>query len=255
MDPVTGILVGASLLGGIMQATGGRKQIDPEWLKQHFGPKIVTDEALQYFNEILNSPYGQQALASAVQGGQQLQNETETRAAAAGMGPTGGAQSGSSIFSEAAAGGAANAAARGVRGDLWARSFDAAQQAVNSRMNAWAGLYANQGPTTQQMLGGALGNAAGTGLALKSAQSKESKLPEKSLTEAAQYTPEMPALRPTAASVPSLLQSQVMSVPTNTTPLASAEMSRTGVMTGRLPGRIGRFGGGRSMAAIQPRLG
>src|ERR1051325_3650709 len=127
MDPITGILVGASLLGGIMQGAGGRKQVSPQWLKEHFGPQIVTDETLELFNRMLNSPAGQQAIAQAVQQGNRVQNEMETRAAASGMGPAGGASSGASIFGTAAAGSAANANVNAVRSDLWGQGFNAAQ--------------------------------------------------------------------------------------------------------------------------------
>lgn len=239
MDPITGILVGASLLGGILQGTGGRKQISPDWLREHFGPQMVNTETMEYFNRILNSPYGQQQLSQAVQGGQQFQNDTESRAAAAGMGPTGGANSGSSIFGEAAAGGAANAAARGVRSDIWARSFDAAQQSVAQRMGMWGSLYANQGPTTQQALGSAIGNAAGVGLTLKDMQAKTTKTTPDVTPQPASINMLPP---PTQSTQPSLAPQ----------PLASAQMPR--MMGRRLSGRIDRFTGGRSMSTIQPQL-
>lgn len=242
MDPITGILVGASLLGGILQGTGGRKQISPDWLREHFGPQMVNAETMEYFNRILNSPYGQQQLSQAVQGGQQFQNETESRAAAAGMGPAGGANSGSSIFGEAAAGGAANAAARGVRGDIWARSFDAAQQSVAQRMGMWGSLYANQGPTTQQQIGGALGNAAGVGLTLKDMQAKTQTPTPNVASPTAQPASINMLPPPTQATQPSLAPQT----------MASAQMPR--MMGRRLSGRIDRFTGGRSMSTIQPQL-
>jgi hypothetical protein len=261
MDPVTGILMGASLLGGIISSTGGRKTIDPEWLKQHFGPKIVTDETMEYFNRILNSPQGQQMLSQAVSSGQATQNAIESRAAAAGMGPSGGAQSGSSIFSEAAAGQAPQNAANAVRGDIWSQSFNAAQQAVQNRMGTWAGLYAGQGPTTQEKLGAAIGGAAGMGQVAN--QQRVSATPNATMatigSQGTQGPPEAnpiggPTPRNAAPSAPvavPALQNLSAAAPgaSDASPLGAAQSPRS--MGRRFRGRIDRFTGGRSMSAIQ----
>ncbi len=163
MDPVSALLMAASVGGGIMSALGGRKAIDPEWLKQHFGANAVDQEMVDMFNHVINSPVGQQMMTNAATQGQQFQNDTNSAAARAGLGPGGGASSGTGIFATSAAQGATNAMQQGVRSNIFQSVMPLAQQMVNNRMNAYLqGYYGTQ--STQERLGQALGGAAGTAL-------------------------------------------------------------------------------------------
>jgi hypothetical protein len=161
MDPVTATLMALSAGGGIMSALGGRKQVSPEMLRQMFGPNAVNQEVLDLFNNVINSPYGQQLLSSAAEQGQQFQRDTESAAAKAGYGGAG--TSGASIFSTAASGGAVNSLQRNVRSQTYAQMLPVAQQMVQDRMAAY--LQQQQQPTKMQLLGQNVGNAAGTALA------------------------------------------------------------------------------------------
>lgn len=173
MDPITLALIGASIGGGILQAAGGKKakSISPEWLKKHFGPDAVTEEMIALFNQIINSPQGQQLMTSAAEQGAQFETDVARRSAAAGMGPAGGAESGASIFSGAAAGGATAGLQRGVRANVMQHAGTMAQQNVNARMAAAAGSEQARlagdfsQPSTMQMLGGAISQGAAAGLA------------------------------------------------------------------------------------------
>lgn len=173
MDPVTLSLMAASIGGGIMQATGKNKQksIDPNWLKQHFGAQAVNEEMLTLYNRILNSQYGQQLMAGAAEQGQQFENNVNRQSAAAGFGPGGGADSGASIFSSAAAGQAGAGLQRGVQGSIMQSALPAAQSLVRDRMNAVVNseqsrLESNAAsPSPMQTLGGMLSRGANAGMA------------------------------------------------------------------------------------------
>lgn len=173
MDPVTLALIGASLGGGILQATGQKKPqgINIEWLKKNFGADAVNEEMIRLFNNVINSPYGQQLLTGAAEAGQQFETDVARQGAAAGMGPGGGAESGTSIFSNAAAGQAGSNLQRGVRSGVMQQAMQQAQQIVNARMNAAVGgemqrlAAENATPSTMQQIGGAIARGAGAGLA------------------------------------------------------------------------------------------
>jgi hypothetical protein len=173
MDPITLALIGASIAGGIMQSAGQKtpKSIDPEWLKKHFGADAVNEEMISLFNNIINSPYGQQLLTSAAESGQQFETDVARRSAAAGMGPAGGADSGASIFSGAAAGQAGAGMKRQVKSDVMQQSMQQAQQIVSQRMQAAVNsemqrmAAENAQPSTMQAIGGGIARGAAAGLA------------------------------------------------------------------------------------------
>jgi hypothetical protein len=167
------VLNAANIGGGLMQAFGKKKarSIDPEWLKQHFGANAVNDQMVQLFNHVLSGPVGQQLMANAAQQGQQFQTDQARGAAAAGMGPTGGADSGASIFSGAAAGGATNALQRDVKSGIMNNAQSQAQQMVSDRMRIAAASKQQQmdndfsQPSTMQSLGGMISRGANAGMA------------------------------------------------------------------------------------------
>lgn len=181
MDPISLILMSAQMGGGMMESLDKSqkkiKSIDPQWLKQHFGAKAVTDEMMSLFNNILNSSYGQQLMTNAAEQGQQFQTDMARKAAASGFGPTGGATSGASIFSEAAAGGATNALQRDAKAGIMQGALTSAQQMVRDRMqiasqsemerlaleNAKPGKWATLGSMLTRGAGGALAAGGGGG--------------------------------------------------------------------------------------------
>ena len=189
MDPVSLAIQAIGVGGGLMQAFGGGgnkpKSVDPAWLKKHFGADAVNEEMITLFNQLINSPYGQQLMTSAAEQGQQYQTDMSRRAAQAGFGPAGGAESGASIFSQAASGGAGAALARDVKGGLMQTAAPLAQQMVQSRMNA--AVQSQMGmagqPTTMQNLGGMLGDMSAAGMAAYTP--KQPGLPTASLSQAA----------------------------------------------------------------------
>src|SRR6267142_351409 len=87
-------------LGGVFG--GKKKYIAPEMLRQKYGPAAVAKDAQALSNYILNSPYGQQLMAQAAEAGQGLQGEQNSRAAASGLSPDTGGESGASTFATAA---------------------------------------------------------------------------------------------------------------------------------------------------------
>lgn len=163
--PIALILGAASLAGGIMQAAGGKKMIDPEWLKQHFGATQVTEEMVTLFNQIINSPYGQDLMANAAEQGSQMEAALRSGVASTGMGTGEESKSGASIFSEAAAGGATKSLERGARAGVFQQTLPIAANIVNARLNAYMGQPAMNQPTALATLGSTIGSAAATGLA------------------------------------------------------------------------------------------
>jgi hypothetical protein len=158
----------ASVGGGLLQSFGGKKnQISPEWLKKHFGAERVNNEMIALFNQLINSPYGQSLMTNAAEQGNQFQTDISRRAAAAGFGPSGGAESGASIFSQAASGGAVNSLQRGVRSDMMQAALPIAQQIVQGQMNAAVGaqMQDQQQPSAMQMFGSQLAGGANMALA------------------------------------------------------------------------------------------
>jgi len=166
MDPVTLTLMAAVAGGGILSAFGGRKTISPEWLKEHFGASAVNQEMLDLFNSVINSPQGQQLMTQAAEQGQQFERDVASRAAAAGFGGGGGAESGASIFSQAASGGAVGSLQRGVKSNIMTAALPIAQDIVSQRMNAVVGskMLEQQTPSPWQTLGSGISQAAGMAL-------------------------------------------------------------------------------------------
>ena len=80
--------------------------------------------------QMLNSPYGQQLMASAAAEGQGLQSEMAARAAQSGLDPSSGGESGASTFASGAASQAQAGLERGVKSDLWKAAMPIAAQTV-----------------------------------------------------------------------------------------------------------------------------
>jgi len=158
------ILGAASLAGGIMQAAGGRKVIDPEWLKQHFGADAVNQETIDMFNNIINSPYGTQVMADAASQGSQFETALRSNTAQSGAGTGEDAKSGASIFSESAAGGTQKGLVGRARAGIYQNALSTASQLVSQRLNAYMNQPALKQPTAMQSFGADLGAAAEKGL-------------------------------------------------------------------------------------------
>jgi hypothetical protein len=159
MGPAAIVLGLASLAGGILG--GRRKQIDPEWLKQHFGPQAVSEETLALFNSLLNSPYGQRLMSTAAEQGQQFGRDVNLQAAQAGLsGPD--ASSGTGIFATSAAQGAGNSFQRDVGSQFFQMALPMAQEMVNQRMQAYLRNiqgYQTPGAALWEKIGEAAGKA------------------------------------------------------------------------------------------------
>lgn len=140
----------------VLNALGGifgnkKKYIDPETLRQKYGPHAVANDAQQLTNYIINSPYGQHLLSGAATAGQEMQTQMASNAAAAGMGAGSGASSGASDFASAAAPQIQGNLERGVKADVWKTALPiAAQQnqgyaqlalANNAEQNATPGTF------------------------------------------------------------------------------------------------------------------
>lgn len=161
MDPVTAILSAAALAGGIFG--GQRKHIDPEWLRRHFGPQAVSKEALDLFNNILNSPHGQQLMQNAAEQGQQFSRNVNRSAAQAGLSGAGGADSGTGIFATNAAQGATDSFQRDIQSQMYQSVMPVAQDMVNNRMSAYLqDFYKNGAPTNAATTWQKIGDAAGS---------------------------------------------------------------------------------------------
>jgi len=173
MDPITAVLSAASLAGGIFGSK--RKHIDINWLKQKFGAKAVSDETVQLFNHILNSPYGQQIISSASEQGQQFGRNVNQASAAAGLSGGGaGAESGTGIFATSAAQGATDAFQREAKAGMYQTAAPIAQQLVQDRMSAYLQDFQNGGvPTDSAGLWNRIGDAAGVAGSLYSATKKQ----------------------------------------------------------------------------------
>jgi hypothetical protein len=177
MDPISIILTVASLAGGILGKK--KKYIDPEWLKQHFGATAVSEEAMNMFNTIINSPHGQAIMANAQENGQAFSREIAKKSAMAGLSGGGaGADTGTGIFATSAAQGAGDAFARQERGNIYQSVLPAAQQMVSDRMSAYINDQHNGGSETNAgRTWAGIGEAAGTIGSMYSAGKKTSAKP------------------------------------------------------------------------------
>jgi len=166
MDPITAILAAASIAGAIFGHK--KKHIDPEWLKSHFGGKAVSEEAMNLFHSVLNSPAGHSIIANAATQGQNFGRAVNANSAAAGFGGGGGADSGASVFATSAGQGAQDALTRDAQAQMYSNSLPIAQQMVSDRMQAYIQDFQGGGvPTDSANTWSAIGNAAGTAGALK----------------------------------------------------------------------------------------
>jgi hypothetical protein len=154
------ILSGISALGGIFGKK--KKHMDSETLRQLYGPRAISKDTSELANYILNSPYGQQLLASAAEQGQGLQSDMAQRAAISGLSPDTGASSGASDFQVSAATQAQTGLERGVRANIYQSAMPIAADLVSGRMAAalQAQGETNADPTLMQRIGAAAGQVA-----------------------------------------------------------------------------------------------
>lgn len=155
----------APIIGGALTAAGtylGREErptIDPEMLKQLFGPGAIAGDTQEFYRNLLNSPAFSELMRSANVHGTQLGNRINANVAAAGVG-------GNPIaaFAKAAGRGYGGALQLPMMSDLFMRAFAAAMQNNQGRMGVWAQSQLDkQGtPTFDRMLGTSL---LGTGSA------------------------------------------------------------------------------------------
>jgi len=165
-DPVSLALGGASLLGGVFGKK--RKHIDPEYLRAHFGPQAIAKDTTELANFIMNSPYGQQLLASAAESGQNFQTDMAARAAASGLDPSSGGQAGAGDFATSAAGQAQNTFERQTKQGFYEAAMPLAAQGVTARQNAYVNDFQGGGvPTDGASLWQSIGNAAGVAAAAR----------------------------------------------------------------------------------------
>lgn len=156
------VLGGLSALGGIF-GRKKRKYMSPQMYAQLYGPKAVGNRTMELVNQIMNSPYGQQLMQGAAEQGQNFQSEMAARAAAAGMSPDTGGQSGASDFSVAAATQAVPAMQRQVASNMWANAMPLAQQMVDREGQIALGNLEQQ--NAEPTLLGQIGRAASATLA------------------------------------------------------------------------------------------
>lgn len=161
-DPVSLALNGASLLGGFLGKK--RKHIDTEYLRQHFGTKAIADDTTALANQIINSPYGQQLLASAAEQGQNFQTSMAAKAAASGLDPSSGGQAGAGDFATSAASQAQTGLERGVKGNIYQAAMPIAEAQNAALRNAYindlqGGGYQDDKAAMWQNIGNAAGQA------------------------------------------------------------------------------------------------
>jgi hypothetical protein len=139
-----------------------RKYIDPQYLHDKFGPDEIAADTQRIANNILNSPYGQQLMAHAATGGQQLASNLASNAAASGMGNGSGATSGASDFAAATAPQAQAALEGQTRAGIWQSAMPLAA-GLNQNLSNVAergGVYNNEQPSTFEKIAGAAGQWA-----------------------------------------------------------------------------------------------
>ena len=154
------VLQGISALGGIFGKK--KKYMDAEALRQMYGPKSVGRDTTDLANFIINSPYGQQLLSSAAESGQGLQTELGARAAAAGLSPDTGGQSGASDFAASAGTQAQSGLERQTKAGIFQAAMPIAAEMNAARMQAGLGAQTqmNADPTLMQRIGAAAGQTA-----------------------------------------------------------------------------------------------
>lgn len=151
----------------ILNALGGvfgsrKKYVDPEELRQKYGPAAIAKDTQSLVNFILNSPYGQELMKQAAEAGQGLQTEMASRAADSGLSPDTGGSSGASTFATSAATQAQTGLERQTKAGLWQAALPiAAQQNQGYAQLALDNQSArNQEPSTFQKIAAAAGQLA-----------------------------------------------------------------------------------------------
>jgi len=152
----------------ILNALGGifgnkKKYMDPEMMRQKYGPAAIAKDTQSISNFILNSPYGQELLKSAAESGQQFQGDVASKSAASGLSPDTGGESGASTFAAAAAPQAQAGLERGVKANVWQAALPiAAGQNANYAALEQSNMAAqNQEPSVFQKIAAAGGQLAG----------------------------------------------------------------------------------------------
>ncbi len=155
------ILQGAAAAGAIIGG-GKHRYIDPEYLRQHFGVEAMTKRAQELFQKIMSSPYGNQLMSSAAEQGQRLQTDMGARAAASGLSPDQGGQSGASDFAVSASAGAADSLQREAKAGVYSQAMPAAQAMIDRERELYLANNAarNAEPNGWQRLGDAAGKVA-----------------------------------------------------------------------------------------------
>lgn len=150
----------ASIGGGLLGASGQRQPIDPELLKQLFGPAALAGETSDLFRLLANSPIFSQIMGGAGRAGQAAGNRLQSSLGARGL-------SGSVIggIQGAAARGFAGTAQRGAQAGLFNQALQAAMQSLSQRQGIFANSQLQQQatPTFQSIIGSGLMNAGAAG--------------------------------------------------------------------------------------------
>lgn len=150
-----GLTAAGSLLG-----KSERPTIDPEMLKNLFGPGAVAGDTQEFFRSLLNSPMFAEIMRSASLRGTSLGNQIRSNVASAG---TGGSPIGA--FANAAARGYGTALQLPMRASLFEEALKAALSNNAGRMSIWgqSQLSRQEQPTWQRMVGASALNAGATG--------------------------------------------------------------------------------------------
>lgn len=154
------ILQGMSALGGIFG--NKKKYLDPEMLRQRYGPAAIGRDAQTLANQILNSPYGQQLMASAATQGQDFQTAMAGNAAKSGLDASSGGESGASTFATGAAQQAQTGLERQTKAGIY-QSAIAPMAQMNANLQNVALMNneeQNNTPNMWQRIGSAAGQAA-----------------------------------------------------------------------------------------------
>jgi len=225
------LLQGASMAGGIFGKK--RKHVDPEYLRQKFGPHAVSQDTTELANYLLNSPYGQKLMASAAESGQSLQNNINARSAAAGFGGGGGADSGSSVFATGAGAQAQSGFERATKGDIYQSALPIAAEGVAGRQQAYlADTYGGGYQDDRSRMAEAIGQGAGLAASMQPAGTpQKAPMPhgpqmQAALTDAANYTPQSPGLRPVQTAGMRMIQPTEMQPATSNPMLAGLSARR-----------------------------
>lgn len=148
----------ATLAGAAFGHAGERKPIDPEMMKNLFGPGAVSADTMQFYQTLLNSPAFAEIMRSAGVQGASLGNRINANVAQAGV-----AGNPIAAFAKAAGRGYSGALQVPQMADLFMKAFGGALQNNDARMGLWgqSQLQQQATPSFDRMLGSSL-LAAGT---------------------------------------------------------------------------------------------